>query len=177
VDVARVYDAPTCPFAGEVWRHLAPKYDARSGEGARIRGGRFNPPESYPVLYLCLTRPCAVAELRKMGERQVIGLDGLLPRRAVRFDVQLGAVLDLCANEVRAHLDVTLGDLSSEDLTVCREIGVAAHARGLQGLLAPSATGVDVVLALFPANLADGRLDHLDEEWWNAASDLGGDSA
>jgi len=51
-----------------------------SGEGARLNGGRFNLPDSFPVLYLCTTRPWVVAEMRRLGERQAIGVESLLPR-------------------------------------------------------------------------------------------------
>ncbi len=39
------------------YRNQATGFDPRSGEGARRNGGRFNPPHSFPVLYLCLTKP------------------------------------------------------------------------------------------------------------------------
>lgn len=172
MDSSRVYDAPESTYSGSAWRHLAPRHDARSGEGARIAGGRFNPPNSYPVLYLCLSRPCAAAELRRLADRQVVGLAGLLPRRLIRFDVHLTTVLDLTDSTVRAHIDVELADLVDDDQTICRAIGVAAHARGVQGVRSPSATGVDIVLALFPENLGAGRLHVVDDETWAATTDL-----
>ena len=73
---------------------------------------------------------------------------------------------------VRAHIDVELTDLVAEDLTLCRSIGVAAHARGVQGVLSVSATGIDVVLALFPENLGSGRLEIVREELWLSPDDL-----
>ncbi|MGH2928380.1 MAG: RES domain-containing protein [Solirubrobacteraceae bacterium] len=72
--------APLLPFTGQDWRQIAPRYDPLSGEGARLHGGRFNPPGSFPVLYICQSRPCAAAELKRLGERQAIGVEGLLPR-------------------------------------------------------------------------------------------------
>lgn len=38
------------------YRNQAPGFDPRSGEGARRFGGRFTPPNSFPVIYLCTTR-------------------------------------------------------------------------------------------------------------------------
>jgi len=172
VDSARVYDAKETTYAGNAWRQIAPQHDPRSGEGARIAGGRFNPPNSFPVLYLCLSRPCASAELQRLAERQVVGLNGLLPRRLVQFEVELHTAIDLCERSTRDHLGVTFSDLVNEDRTICRAIGVAAHARGVQGLLSPSATGVDVVLALFPENLGSGRLEIVDEVVWNKPADV-----
>jgi hypothetical protein len=85
VDAGLVAAAPLLPFTGQGWRQIAPQYDPLSGEGARLHGGRFNPPGSFPVLYICQSRPCAVAELKRLGERQAIGAEGLLPRRLYRY--------------------------------------------------------------------------------------------
>jgi RES domain-containing protein len=57
-------------FAGPAYRNQAPGFDPISGEGARRQGGRFNPPHSFPVIYLCATRPCVVAELTAQATRQ-----------------------------------------------------------------------------------------------------------
>lgn len=82
IDPSRVATAALLPFAGHGWRQLSLRYDPLSGEGARLHGGRFNPSGSFPVSYLCQSRPCAVAELERLGARQAIGssVDGLLPR-------------------------------------------------------------------------------------------------
>lgn len=172
LDTSRVYDAPDSRYSGPAWRHVGPRYDARSGDGARIAGGRFNPPNSFPVLYLCLSRPCAAAELRRLASRQVVGLDGLLPRKLIQFDVELDSILDLTDAGVRAHVGVSLVDLVDEDRTSCRSIGIAAHARGMQGVLSVSATGVDVVLALLPENLGSGKLAVVGETTWLTENDL-----
>ena len=52
------------------YRNQATGFDPRSGDGARRFGGRFNPLHSYPVVYLCTTRPCVVAELTRQARRQ-----------------------------------------------------------------------------------------------------------
>lgn len=101
VDPSRVATAPLVPFAGEGWRHLSPRHDPLSGEGARMAGGRFNPPSSFPVLYICRTRACTVAELRRFGDRQIIGVEGLLPRYLYRYAIELDRVLDLTDDDVR----------------------------------------------------------------------------
>ncbi len=49
------------PYRGEAYRHLAPRWHPLSGGGARIQGGRWNPPESFATLYLALERPTAAA--------------------------------------------------------------------------------------------------------------------
>ena len=65
--------ASLAPLSGQGWRHFAPRYEPLGGEGARLHGGRFNLPGSFPVFYLCQSHPCVVADLRRLGERQAIG--------------------------------------------------------------------------------------------------------
>src|SRR3990172_6730757 len=142
--------------------------DPLSGEGARIRGGRFNPPDSFPVLYLCTTRPCTVAELRQLGDRLGIAVDGLLPPGLFRYETSLERVLDLTSAETLDHVGVTTAQIVGADLTIPRQIGESAHATGSQAIRAPSATGVDheTALAVFPELLGSGRLmPELIERW------------
>jgi RES domain-containing protein len=154
-------------YAGELFRHMAARWDEPlSGEGARIRGGRFNPPDSFPVLYLCTTRPCTVAELRHLGRRQLIGVEGLLPRVLYRYETSLDRVLDLTSHETLEHLGITEDQVTGSDLILPRQIGESAHATGSQAIKAPSATGVDQVIAVFPELLGSGRLlPELLERW------------
>lgn len=150
---------------GTGWRHLSPGYDPLSGEGARLHGGRFNPPGSFPVLYLCESRACVVAELRRLGERQAIGMAGLLPRVLWRYDVDLEGVLDLADPDRRDDLGVDLDVLVGPDWRSCQRLGAAAYDAGVCALRTPSATGVGVVLAVFLPRVAPGRVEpHLAEE-------------
>src|SRR4051794_23222737 len=77
------------------YRNQASGYDPKSGEGARRFGGRFNPPHSFPVLYLCMTKPCVVAELSRQAQRQGLNVADLMPRELWEVAVELDAVLDL----------------------------------------------------------------------------------
>ncbi|HEY6317490.1 MAG TPA: RES domain-containing protein [Acidimicrobiia bacterium] len=166
IDAGRVAAAPLSAFSGQGWRQLAPRYDPLSGEGARLHGGRFNPPGSFPVLYICQSRPCAVAELKRFGERQAIGVEGLLPRTLYCYEIALDDILDLTDGEVRAQIGLGLDVLTGPDWTTCQELGVAAHALGVRGVNAPSATGVGDVLAIFVQHIGLGRLEpELVEEW------------
>lgn len=152
---------------------MAAKWDdPLGGEGARMRGGRFNPPDSYPVLYLCTTRPCTVAELRQLGRRHVIGVEGLLPRVLYRYEISLDQVLDLTSSVTLQHLEITAQQVTGADLAIPRQIGEAAHATGIQAVKAPSATGVDEVIAVFPELLGSGRLIPELLERWDSTKDL-----
>jgi RES domain-containing protein len=66
------------PYEGSAFRQQSPRHDPLSGDGARILGGRFNPPESFPVLYLCTTRACAVAEAIRETPSDRTGVDAVL---------------------------------------------------------------------------------------------------
>ena len=166
IDAARVAAAPLTKFAGQGWRHLSPHYDPLSGEGARLHGGRFNSPGSFPVLYLCESRPCAVAELRRLGERQAIGIAGLLPRTLYRYEVVLDRVLDLTDEAVRAEVGIGSEILIGPDWTACQELGSILHALGAQGVSSPSATGVGEIIAVFVEHIGLGRIEpQLVDEW------------
>lgn len=168
-----VATAPKVGQAGEAFRHMAARWDdPLSGEGARIRGGRFNPPDSYPVIYLCTTRPCTIAELRQLGQRQMIGVEGLLPRVLYRYETSLDQVLDLTSPATLEHLGISAQQVTGADLAIPRQIGESAHATGAQAVKAASATGVDQVLAVFPELLGSGRLIPELLERWQSTADL-----
>jgi len=143
-----------------------------SGEGARLHGGRFNPPGSFPVLYICQSRPCAVAELKRLGERQAIGVEGLLPRVLYRYEIALDRILHLTNDEVRAQVGLGLDVLIGPDWTACQELGVAAHALGIKGISAPSASGVGDILAVFVQYVGLGRLESESVEEWHSLGQL-----
>jgi RES domain-containing protein len=146
--------------------------DPLSGEGARIHGGRFNPPDSFPVLYLCTTRACAVAEFERLGERFAIGMAGLLPRSLYRHQVVLGRVLDLTSRSVLRTLGVSPDTLTGPGWTETQDLGRAAHDTGWEALLTPSATLVDQVLAVFPDNIGPGAIAaELVETWKRLRTD------
>jgi RES domain-containing protein len=165
------------PFAGTGYRHLSPRYDPLNGEGARLNGGRFNPPGSFPVLYICGTRDCAAAELRRVGQRQAVGVEGLLPRHLYVYQIMLDRVLNLTDLATRVAAGVSTEVLTGPDWTACQEVGMAAHALGAQAVISPSATGTDYVVAVFMQNLGMGSLEPRFEEEWAVLDDLGGGPA
>jgi RES domain-containing protein len=172
IDAASVASAPQTSFEGIAYRHVAPGYDPRSGLGARIHGGRFNPPDSFPVLYLCLTRPCVVAELNRAGERQTIGVAGLLPRVLYEYRVELTNVLDLRDAATQRALELTARQLIASDWHATQQLGVTAQATGIAAICSPSATGVDDTLAVVADSAATERLDARELEPWERVSDV-----
>ncbi len=164
--------APAATLSVVAYRNQAKGFDPRSGEGARRQGGRFNPPHSFPVLYLCLTRPCVVAELTRQAERQGLTVDSLLPRELFEVSADLGKVLDLTDSKTLDALGISPPDLVRDDHRFTQEIGEAAHEHAFQAILSPSATGVDHVLAIFPEKLAGAVLDVRRVGEWTTPDDL-----
>lgn len=129
-------------------------------------GGRFNPSRSFPVLYLCTTRPCVVAELTRQADRQSIPLQSLLPRELWEVSSELTRVLDLTNPTLLDDLGIEPAELVRPDHRFTQAIGEAAFEQSFQAILAPSATGVDQVLAAFPERLSGAVLtSRLIEEW------------
>jgi len=154
------------------YRHQAPGFDARSGEGARRFGGRYNPPRSFPVLYLCLTKPCVVAELTRLAERQSVQVEDFLPRELWSIGTDLEKVLDLTEISVLRSAGLDSPDLVRPTHALTQQIGEAAHERGIQAIKSPSATGVDEVLALFPENLGAATVQVELVDVWESIQDI-----
>jgi RES domain-containing protein len=171
-DPARLDRVAPTTFRGIGYRHQAPGFDPRSGEGARRFGGRFNPHHSFPVIYLCTTRDCAVAELTKQAERQNIELSDLLPRELWSVELALERVLDLCGRPALASLELTAADLVLPDHAFTQAIGEAAHDRGFEAIWSRSATGVDDVITVLLDNLGSRPINVEMTERWRTLDDL-----
>ena len=154
------------------YRHQAPGHNPKSGEGARRLGGRYNPPHSFPVLYLCTALPCASAELVRLAHRQGLASDHLLPREVWRIEAHLNRVLDLTDDTILSNLGLQTQDLIRDDYQLTNEIGEAAHEQRFQAVLAPSATGVDSVIAIFTENLRTSILRPNLLKRWEYPTDL-----
>ncbi len=159
-------------FTGPAYRNQAPGFDPVSGEGARRHGGRFNPPHSFPVVYLCATTPCVVAELSHQAVRQGLHLSDLLPRELWTISLALDTILDLGDLDVRHQLHLQIGDLVRPDYGFTQEIGEAVHELRYQAIRSPSATDVDEVLAVFPENLGSATFTPWLTRVWADVNDL-----
>lgn len=166
--VARVDALGATALETVAFRHVTVGANPRSGTGARIHGGRWNPPNSFATLYLGLDVETVADEFHRMARRQGLRPDDFLPRELHRFDVRLAAVLDLREAEARRAVDLSDRQLRADDPGRCQEIGEAAHYVGLEGILAPSAAGPGTVLAIFLEKLRPGSLlEPLSSEAWD----------
>ena len=146
---------PPRTWAGTVLRHHAPRYGALDGQGARINGGRWNPPDSFAVVYTALEPGTIDAEFARLTRRTGLPARAFLPRRIAIIDARLARVLDLTDAGTRRRLGVTLAQLTDDDWSRTQGIGQAAQFLGYEGVLAPGADG-GTTLAVFPGSLSAG---------------------
>jgi RES domain-containing protein len=154
--VARIDGHPATPHAGPAYRHQAPQYDPLSGRGARILGGRWNPPNSFAVLYLGIDRATVIDEFHRHAARQGRSPTDFLPRAFYVYEVDLRDLLDLRDRAYREALNLDDQAIRSDELSACQRVGEAAHHAGREGIIAPSAAGAGTALAVFLDNLRPG---------------------
>lgn len=121
-----------------------------------VHGGRWNPKESFPVLYVALEEETAVSEMRRAAERQGMHPSELLPRTITELDITLSRVLDLATDDGPEAIGVSAGDLTSDDASTCQAVGAAAHYLGFEAIRARSAAGEGEILAVFWDKLLPG---------------------
>ncbi|WP_110853793.1 RES domain-containing protein [Georgenia satyanarayanai] len=160
--VQRVNDLGPTPWSGTTYRHVAGQRDPLSGAGARIFGGRWNPPGVFGAIYLAHPVAACMAELARMASSQDLTVSDFLRARGGRtlhtIDVRELSVLDLRTEAAQAQVGLELTDITDEDRTACQAVGHAAHFLGLGGVLTPSATGVGLVLTAFESRVGPGQL-------------------
>lgn len=158
-------------YTGEAFRHVARGRHPLSGAGARSQGGRWNPPQSFATLYLADSEAAVEAEFRRMAERQGLSISQFLPRRIYRLEVELQAVVDLTGATALPPA-LAEADFLGEDLSTTQAVGEAAQYLGREAILAPSAAGPGLVLAVFIDRLLpDSRVEDIDfEEWIDSPS-------
>ncbi len=88
-------------------------------------------------------------EFIRSMHREGLPLAKLPARRLARITVQLPRVFDLSDPAVLATLGVRPSEVMGDDVAVSQRLGAAAHHLGYEAILAPSATGHGMVLALF----------------------------
>jgi RES domain-containing protein len=129
---------------------MSSRYHPMSGEGARAVGGRWNPPDSFPTLYLASSLETAVAEVERGFAAQGRSLDEAIDLVAYPFEVELAATLDLVtSDEALAAVGLSPADVRSPDRRKCQEVGEAAHFVGLEAIRARSGVGTGEVVAVF----------------------------
>jgi RES domain-containing protein len=153
------------PFAAETFRATSVEYSNRddllTGLGAKMNGGRWNPPGSFAAVYVSTSAEGAVSEYlahqRHFGFRD----SDALPCTLVGLEVQLKTVLDLTDGEVRKALGVSetrmLDDAwrkAKKHESLTQAIGRLAFEAEFEAILVPSSAAPGVKnLVVFPGNV------------------------
>ena len=159
--VQRVNDLGSAPWSGIAFRYTSVGRDPRSGTGARLFGGRWNPRGVFATIYLALPLAACLAELDRRAQAAGWPVPALIAQgqelhTIAARDLQ---VLDLRSDAALNQVGLTTDDIADEDWTACQTVGHAAYFLGYNGVLAPSATGLGLVTAAFASRLAPGQLE------------------
>ena len=135
--------------------HASPE-QIMSGEGSLKFGGRWNAPESFPVIYSSLRPGTAVEEAFQLAADYELTPDDLTPRITCGIEWNLSRVIDLTRNNLPSWVE--LEDWMQENFprindsgfeTLCQAFGRAARNSGATALICPSARvsdGVNLVV-------------------------------
>ncbi len=161
----------TIPRTGRYYRVCDPSWtDCCDGQYAAKFGGRWNPPESFPTLYLNRNVDTARANARRIYEGEAFSLFDLNP--VMRPHLQ---IIDLAPCEpVDAITDEGLRDLGLPTTypdgvgwDVCQPIGKRGRDSGVAGIAARSAAlSGGEELALYSLDNARKRQRLLFDDWY-----------
>ena len=120
--------------------------DLLTGEGSRKGGGRWNP-KGIRAVYGSLTPETGMAETLRNFRYYGLDISKAMPRVFVAVRVSLENLLDLTRGAVRQKLGISMRTMQDEDWrmiqrrgeSLTQNIGRAAFALALEGLLVPSA--------------------------------------
>ncbi|MBZ9701638.1 MULTISPECIES: RES family NAD+ phosphorylase [unclassified Mesorhizobium] len=100
-------------FVGTCYRAHDPRWAFKptSGEGAAIRGARFNP-KGVPALYLALTIMTAIKEANQGFAHRID------PCVLCSYEIDCDDIVDLTTDEAREEFSVTLEDMACPWATV-----------------------------------------------------------
>jgi RES domain len=150
---------------GRVWLRVASASwkNPLDSSYAEQAGGRWNPPDAYPTLYLNADLPTARGQLERMLEGYPVGIDDLDEDAFVLVAARLPK-RQRCADAISTAGLKALGLPGSYPLDAkgeaiphsrCQRVGVAVRERRLRGVLCRSAATPDGrgrELAWFPSS-------------------------
>lgn len=145
-------------FSGELYRHTAPDREPLSGASARAFGGRWNPRDSFSTIYLAQPVEACVGEFLRMAAGQGRGAESFLPRDIHTVAANDLLLVDLTYAASLASVGIEPTDISAVDWGPCQRVGEAVYFLGYQGLMAPSASGVGIVMAVFETRVRPDQL-------------------
>jgi len=119
--------------------------DLISGEGSRRWGGRWNPPGSFPTVYLAIHYSTAMEEYLAQNRRNGLPVTEAMPSVTTGVSLDLHRLMDLTLGQVRKILRVSLDRFVTEPHdpgpveSLTQAIGRLAWSENYEGLLVPSA--------------------------------------
>ncbi|HEV8650482.1 MAG TPA: RES domain-containing protein [Actinomycetes bacterium] len=158
--VQRVDDLGPTSWSGEAYRHTSRGRDPLSGVGARLFGGRWNPRDVFPTIYLAQPLATCIGEFDRLAVANSIDPLAMLKRphelhTVTATDLQ---ILDLREEKSLSYVGLAPEDIADDDRTACQAVGHAAWFLQMSGVVAPSATGKGLVIAVFENRLRPGQL-------------------
>lgn len=158
--VDRVNSLGSVEWSGQGHRFTAARREALSGEGARRFGGRWNPPGIFPTIYLAQPVSTCLRELDRQAAAQSIPPKEMLTVPYVLHTINVSslAVLDLRLPSAQEHVGLDPEDMTGDDLAACQAVGHAAWFLDMAGVVAPSATGNGLVIAVFEHRAQAGQI-------------------
>jgi|SRR5262245_37056957 len=162
---------------GPYLRVADPRWDdPLDGGFAAERGGRWNPPESFPVVYLCDSIEVARANVYRKLDGQPYGPEDLLTgpvlvRTNVPEERYLNAATDAGLRDLGLPRTYPLDSRRRQvPWRRCQPIGLRAWEAGLPGVAARSAAGRGEELAYFGRRkLRRGRVRSFTDWFWEDA--------
>ena len=146
-----VADSRFVSWRGDVYRLAHPKYasqaDFISGAGAKLEGGRWNPPFGVPTLYAASSPELATAETFAFARKSGFTPRTLLPRVIKAISVCVSRLVDTTDGGIRRALMVSKQRMLDTDWrkanamgkeALTQAIGRAAAETGLEGLIVSS---------------------------------------
>lgn len=149
--VDRVDALGSIPWSGECFRYTTARRDPLSGEGARRHGGRWNPPEMFPAIYLADSEQACMREVDRGAEVAGLPAETMLtvPYALHAIGVDGLDVLDLRTRQAQEFVGLEIEDLFGTDWSACQAVGHAAWFLEMAGVLAPAAGGLGLVITAF----------------------------
>jgi RES domain-containing protein len=133
---------------------------ALSGEGARRFGGRWNPPLLFPAIYLADSARACMVEVERAANAASTTAEKMLEAayRLHTIDVAELSVLDLRTPEAQDAVGLEIDDIFCDDWAACQAVGLAAWLLHMQGILAPAAGGVGLVITAYEQRTRPGQI-------------------
>jgi RES domain-containing protein len=158
--VDKIDELNTTSIEGEFFRYTSARRDPLSGAGARAFGGRWNPKDICSTIYLAQPKNACAGEVDRAAKANNVTAHAMLRASYVLHTVTVKPlqIIDLTVAENLDHVGLTDSDIADDDWSACQAVGHAAWFLGIQGVLAPSASGRGAVLAVYENRIGLGQL-------------------